>query len=240
MHDPSKTYQELIEENSLLKRKIQELEQSEKKHKDMEEALRESEEKYRILLSESPDPTFSFTADGQYRYVNRAFAEGVGKSVEEIVGKSIWAVFPKEEADKRFAALRQVFLSGEEKVIEVCVPRADGDRYYVTTITPISDAKGEIISVICSSKDITDRKRAEEEREGLITELQNALSEVKTLSGLLPICASCKKIRDDKGYWNQIESYIREHSGAEFTHGICPECMKTLHPELYKILIEKL
>ncbi len=64
----------------------------------------------------------------------------------------------------------------------------------------------------------------------LFIELQKALTQVKQLSGLLPICASCKKIRDDKGYWNQIESYIRDRSEAEFSHGICPECMKKLYP----------
>ena len=63
-------------------------------------------------------------------------------------------------------------------------------------------------------------------------ELQEALSKVKALSGLLPICASCKKIRDDKGYWNQIESYIRDHSEADFSHSICPGCKKKLYPEL--------
>ncbi len=63
--------------------------------------------------------------------------------------------------------------------------------------------------------------------------LEKALAEARTLRGLLPICASCKKIRDDKGYWNQIESYIKEHSLAEFSHGICPECAKRLYPELY-------
>jgi hypothetical protein len=78
------------------------------------------------------------------------------------------------------------------------------------------------------------RKQAEEERERLIAELQKALSEVKTLSGLLPICASCKSIRDDKGYWKQIESYIKDHSEAEFSHGICPDCMKKLYPEFDK------
>jgi len=64
-------------------------------------------------------------------------------------------------------------------------------------------------------------------------ELQRALEQVKTLSGLLPICSSCKKIRDDTGYWNQIEIYIKEHSEAEFSHSICPECAKELYPELY-------
>jgi hypothetical protein len=82
------------------------------------------------------------------------------------------------------------------------------------------------------SRNITGRKMAEE---ALIREkekLQEAISKIKQLSGLLPICASCKKIRDDKGYWNQIESYIRKHSEAEFSHGICPECAKKLYPDL--------
>lgn len=77
-----------------------------------------------------------------------------------------------------------------------------------------------------------ERRQAEEDRERFVAELQKALSEVKTLSGLIPICANCKKIRDDSGYWNRIESYISEHSSAEFSHGICPECEKILYPEL--------
>ena len=76
------------------------------------------------------------------------------------------------------------------------------------------------------------RIRAEQERERLIVELREALAKIKTLRGLLPICANCKKIRDDQGYWNRIEHYIREHSEAEFSHGLCPECMKLLYPEI--------
>ncbi len=83
-------------------------------------------------------------------------------------------------------------------------------------------------------RDITLRKQLELEREKLVLDLQGALAKVEQLSGLLPICASCKKIRDEKGGWNQIEMYIREHSKAEFTHSICPECAKRLHPEFYK------
>ncbi|MEJ2587553.1 MAG: HAMP domain-containing protein [Deltaproteobacteria bacterium] len=82
------------------------------------------------------------------------------------------------------------------------------------------------------TSEMEERKRIEEERENLIRELKDALSEVKKLSGLLPICANCKKIRDDKGYWNHVESYIKAHSEAEFSHGICPECAKKLYPEL--------
>lgn len=77
------------------------------------------------------------------------------------------------------------------------------------------------------------KHKMETERKELIQQLQLSLAKIQTLSGLLPICASCKKIRDDKGYWNQLERYIQDHSHVEFTHGICPECMLKLYPELY-------
>ena len=75
------------------------------------------------------------------------------------------------------------------------------------------------------------RKR-EEEREMMVRDIREALANVKTLTGLLPICASCKKIRDDKGYWNQIEAYIGTRTDAEFSHSICPDCRKKLYPKL--------
>ena len=77
------------------------------------------------------------------------------------------------------------------------------------------------------------KRRAEEEKERLIVELQHALASVKTLSGLLPICAGCKKIRNDDGYWTMVETYLSEHSDAEFSHGICPDCGKELYGDLY-------
>ena len=82
--------------------------------------------------------------------------------------------------------------------------------------------------------EIEDRKRTEAEKEQLIDQLQKAMQEVKVLSGFLPICASCKKIRDDTGYWRQIEEYISTHSNALFSHGICPECTKKLYPEFHE------
>ncbi|RKY55180.1 MAG: hypothetical protein DRP89_03805 [Candidatus Neomarinimicrobiota bacterium] len=81
--------------------------------------------------------------------------------------------------------------------------------------------------------EIIERKRLERKMEQLIKDLKTALTNVKRLRGLIPICASCKKIRDDEGYWKEVESYIREHSDAEFTHGICPDCMKKLYPQYY-------
>jgi PAS domain S-box-containing protein len=97
---------------------------------------------------------------------------------------------------------------------------------------PVFDSEGNVSRIIEFCLDITNRKNMEAEREKLINELQKALGDVKRLSGFLPICSSCKKIRDDEGYWNQIEAYIRDHSEAEFSHSICPDCAKKLYPEL--------
>lgn len=110
-----------------------------------------------------------------------------------------------------------------------------GARDYV-----VKDAEGRYLELLPSVVEhvleqqrlIEEKKRVEEERERLIKELQQALDKVKMLSGLLPICASCKRIRDDSGYWKQIEAYVRDHSEAEFSHSICPECVKTLYDEI--------
>lgn len=86
---------------------------------------------------------------------------------------------------------------------------------------------------VATLRDVSERLRHEEERENLIRDLQDALDNIKTLKGLLPICANCKKIRNDDGYWQQVETYIHQHSEADFTHGICPDCAKELYPDLY-------
>ncbi len=100
--------------------------------------------------------------------------------------------------------------------------------------------KGQVDSNLLTRclKYAIERKQVEWEREQLIAQLQDALDQVKQLSGLLPICMSCKKIRDGGGDWNKIEHYIASHSEAEFTHGICPECIKAEHPQLYARLVE--
>ncbi len=91
----------------------------------------------------------------------------------------------------------------------------------------------QFLSITASAIEVEERrKRLEIEREKLIQELQEALANIKRLSGLLPICASCKKIRDDQGYWNRLEVFLHEHSEAEFTHSICPECFNKLYKDI--------
>lgn len=101
------------------------------------------------------------------------------------------------------------------------------DRYSA----PAMGKDGQYYGRVWTFHDITERKQAEGEREQLIKDLQKALSEVKTLQGFLPICGFCKKIRNDDGYWDQIELYISKHSDTEFSHGMCPECLEKHFPE---------
>ncbi len=105
----------------------------------------------------------------------------------------------------------------------------------VLSITIAPFPQGAIII----SEDITDRKKAEQDRIKLIRELRRALDEVETLRGLLPICASCKKIRDDKGYWNHIEVYIGKRAHVDFTHTLCPDCIRRFYPEYWEKIKEK-
>jgi hypothetical protein len=101
---------------------------------------------------------------------------------------------------------------------------AERKRHYLNLATAIAPVLALVIS----------NARNFQEKEELIGELQEALAKVKTLRGLLPICANCKKIRDDRGYWNRIEAYIGQHTDAQFSHGICPDCAKKLYPELFE------
>lgn len=109
---------------------------------------------------------------------------------------------------------------------------ASGEVRWIYEAVRIEKLKPNVWHLVGICADVTERRKAEDEREHLIGELQKALAEVKQLSGLLPICASCKRVRDDTGYWNQIDVYIRSHADVQFSHGICPECMARLYPDV--------
>ena len=151
----------------------------------------------------------------------------------------------EEELEARFSTLLPTFRSGLRSMLTLPLISANqviGALHFRSKKIKAYDDRDlrlgeriadQIAGAIANAQLFTERKRAEGEREKLILTLQKALSEVKALSGLLPICSSCKKIRDDKGYWNQIEAYIRDHSEANFSHSICPECAQKLYPELF-------
>jgi len=173
---------------------------------------------------------------GRIQHFNSYLENISGHQLREMKGEDWLARFVAEEERmrlrSRFSALGST--TAADSFIGAILAR-DGNRLDVEWRNqPLIDDQGEIIGLLCTGHNITEIRQVEQEREKLIVELQSALHEVKTLSGLLPICSSCKKIRDDQGYWEQIEVYIRDHSDAEFTHGICPGCARKLYPELYK------
>ncbi len=165
-----------------------------------------------MSISES---VFITDLEGRFLFVNAAFCETYGYEEVEVKGKSCH------------------LLGGVESGGEVCHRRKDGSEFPVLlSRSPVLDEQGRPIALVGVARDISARKQAEREREELVRQLQDALARIKTLRGLLPICASCKKVRDDQGYWKQIESYIREHSEAEFSHSMCPECMERWYGDL--------
>jgi PAS domain S-box-containing protein len=153
----------------------------------------------------------------------------------ETDGRKCYDVFPGSLCHTPQCPLSRI-IHGEERVeCQIDKMRPDGGLVpCILTATPFRDTGGELIGIVEDFKDISHIKQVEEERERTIAELQRAVAEVKVLSGLLPVCASCKKVRDDNGYWNQIEAYVREHSEADFTHSICPDCTRKLYPDLVR------
>jgi len=202
--------------------------------KRMDAALTKDRNLLRAVIDNIPDGIY--TKDLNYRktLTNRADVTNMGrKSEAEVLGKDDFELFPKELAEGFITDDRSVIQTGravinrEEYVID-----GEGQKHFLlTTKMPFRDEQNQIIGLIGIGRDITGRKKAEEERERLIKELQDAAADINVLSGLVPICSSCKKIRDDKGYWTQLEGYIQAHSQAKFSHGVCPECMEKLYPD---------
>jgi hypothetical protein len=141
---------------------------------------------------------------------------------DEMIGTTLQEFLGSDDPNHPALAAHRVALGGEFASYEY-------EREGVvmnTHLQPLLDAGGSIHGVIGMAIDITRRVKAEKDRERLIGELRDALDRVKLLSGLIPICMHCKDVRNDGGYWEQVETYVRAHSAAEFTHAICPDCMK--------------
>jgi PAS domain S-box-containing protein len=195
--------------------------------------LREAESRYSNLFNSIPVGLFTASPSGEIQDANPALASMTGLArASDLAGKTLGSFFvDAREYEKWRTSLER---SGEAPQFEAQMRRPDGRICWVNIhARAIRHPKTRQLQYEGSIEDITQRKVAQQERENLIVELREALGKVKTLSGLLPICASCKKIRDDHGYWNQIEVYIQEHSDAAFTHSFCPDCALRLYPEVF-------
>ncbi len=195
-----------------------------------QEALAESEEKYRFLVQQSSDGIFILNPrSGDILEANLQFFSMLGYDQADIEQLSIYdlVVGEREVIDAHIA---QTCDSGTPVSGQRRYRCKDGAVIDVEITAALVRYRTEEV-VMVNVRDIRERKKAEAEREKLIAELQEALRKVKKLRGLLPICASCKKVRDYKGYWNQIEEYISEHADVDFSHGLCPECTERLYPE---------
>ncbi|EEF62259.1 putative PAS/PAC sensor protein [Pedosphaera parvula Ellin514] len=207
------------------------------RRKEAEAELRASEARFRALSASSPIGIFQTDLAGNCLYANAQWLRLAGLRSDEVTGLG-WtnAIYPPErdEVMKEMAACSK---EGREFTREFRVQTPEGIVRWVRSRAATIMAQGKAVGYVGTTEDITERRAAEEQLrrfaadvENTNSELKEALAKVKTLRGLLPICSGCKKIRDDKGYWNQIEFFIRDHSDANFSHGMCPECAKQFFP----------
>ena len=234
MKEENKTKEQNIKGMAEMQQRIAALEKAASECKRVEKKLRTSEIRYRRLFETAQDGILILDAEtGNIVDVNPFLMDMLNYSFQEFVGKKLWEIGSFKDIEENKAAFTELQKKGYIRYDNLPLEAKDGHRINVEFINNVCQVNHTKV-IQCNIRDITPRTRVETERENLILELKKALSEIKTLSGLLPICAYCKNIRNDEGYWEQIEGYIKERSLAEFSHGICPECMKQYFPARHK------
>ena len=184
---------------------------------------------YRLLFENCIDGIMKTAPDGSILDANPAACKMFGRTREEIIAEGREGLI--DTSDPRLPTfVEQRRMTGRAQG-ELQGRRKDGSLFPVEFSSVVFENPSGQARTCIIIRDISERKTAEGESERLILELQDALRRVKTLSGLLPICASCRKVRDKDGKWNNLELYVRQHTGADFSHGICPDCRKKLYPE---------
>lgn len=197
-----------------------------------EEALRKSEREYRALFENANDSIMIFELEHETILdANPKACDTYGFTRDEIVGMSLKTL--TRDVSRGEEGLRRLLQTGVCHNYETVHLRKDGTAMNIVANSALIERDGRKV-VLSIDRDDTDRISVQAERERLITELTDALAKIKTLTGLLPMCASCRKIRDEAGKWTPLELYVRERTEADFTHGICPECAMRLYPEHYK------
>jgi PAS domain S-box-containing protein len=214
-----------------------EQERRQKQRRGTDRAVREAIEYAEALVDTVREPLVVLGGDLRIHSANRSFYQVFEVKPEETMGEFIYDLGNRQWDISKLRELLEEILPQNTRFDGFEVEHdfeSIGKKVMLLNARRIErESEGRQL-ILLAIEDITYRKRAEEERENLVKELQDALASVKTLSGFLPICSSCKNIRDDEGYWSQIEAYIRDHSEAEFSHSICPECAKKLYPEHYE------
>ena len=194
------------------------------------------------ILAALPEPFFIFDENGRYVQIlggvdRRNYHDG-----QHLIGKRIHEVMDTTLADGFVAQIRRAItleevttyvysLSAQDISGSESLPGPSGRQWFEAHISPIRKVDGMPRMVVWMAFSITKLRDTIAEKDNLIRELQKALGEIKTLRGILPICIHCKKIKDDQGYWNQLESYIHSHSEADFSHGICEDCARKYYAE---------
>jgi PAS domain S-box-containing protein len=215
------------------------------KRKLAERSLADSERRLADIIEFLPDPTFVIDLNRRVIAWNLAMERLTGLAKKDIIGNPDFVYstpfYEKPRpmlidlALKRDSQWEKQYLSMKEKdgllmESESFHPSmGENGLYFAGTAGRLYSADGDVVGAIETIRDITHTKQTEQEREKLIAELKEALEKVRTLSGLLPMCAKCKKVRDDSGYWNQLETYISQHTDANVTHGLCPDCMDSMY-----------
>ena len=191
------------------------------------------------LFSSAPEGIVLCDNNSNIVRANDEFLKVFGFKRDEIINVNIDEIIASGEQRKEAKEITNKVRSGKLELVETIRFRKDGSKIEVSIVGKpiIHDSKQ--IGVFGIYRDITERKKAQKEREKLIKELRKALDEIKTLSGLVPICSHCKKIRDDSGYWQKVEEYLSQHADVDFSHGICPECLQKYYPDQYEKMKEK-
>ncbi len=167
-------------------------------------------------------------------WTNKIVEQLTGRDRNEIIGEFCYKLFTGRDEPCPNCPTMKSIKSGKLEHSIICeenVKGIDGISYWADYAVPVKNESGETENFIQVSRDISELKEAEAELLEEKRKLEIALSHAKKLSGLLPICTHCKKIRDDKGYWNQIESYLEKHSDASLSYSICRECAKKYYPD---------
>ncbi len=200
------------------------------KRKKIETELNLNEKRFRGIYEHANVGMYRLRPDGTVVLINPELTSMLRYGGEkEIIGRNF--NFHFQDLERRIEFYGALMDEGKVTGHEEEWSRRDGTIFFGReNAWAVYDEDGRLTFFDGIVEDITSRKQADEEREKLIEQLMNAKSEIKVLSGLLPICSSCKRIRDDQGQWAPIEQFIDEHSEAEFSHGICPECASKLFP----------